>query len=74
MGIFDGNMPYTNLHELNLDWVIAKIKKVDEQINNLDESIRQVLTEMINDGTLTISLENLYNSDTEELIIQLRGE
>lgn len=34
MSIFDGNMPYTNLHELNLDWVIQKIKEMGNKIDN----------------------------------------
>lgn len=34
MPIFDGNLPYTNLHELNLDWVI---KKVQENKTRIDE-------------------------------------
>lgn len=29
MGLFD-QFPYSNLHELNLDWVIAKLKDVDK--------------------------------------------
>ena len=29
MGIFE-NFPYTNYHELNLDWVIEKIKELEE--------------------------------------------
>lgn len=40
MGIFD-NLPYTNFHELNLDWIIKEVKKVreewDEYHSSMDE-------------------------------------
>ena len=27
MPIFDGNLPYTNLHELNNDWIVKTVKE-----------------------------------------------
>ena len=30
MGVFE-NMPYTNFHELNLDWIIEEVKKIREE-------------------------------------------
>ena len=32
MGIFE-NFPYTNFHELNLDWILSTIKKLDSEID-----------------------------------------
>lgn len=40
MSIFDGNMPYTNLHELNLDWVMKKVKEVSDNIETTSENAR----------------------------------
>lgn len=49
MSIFNHG-PYTDLHRLDLDWMINVLKKID------DENVRQViidkLTEWLNDGTL----------------------
>ena len=28
--------PYSNFHELNLDWILNKIKEIEEQIKNID--------------------------------------
>lgn len=39
MPIFDGNLPYTNLHELNLDWIVKLLKNVDEKTDNIDENV-----------------------------------
>ena len=40
MGFFN-SFPYTNFHEMNLDWVLSKIKELEVLVNNLDESILQ---------------------------------
>lgn len=31
--------PYTDLHELNLDWIIEKVKKLNERVDNISEEI-----------------------------------
>lgn len=35
MAIFE-NFPYTNLHELNLDWIIEQVKKWSDEVKELD--------------------------------------
>ena len=35
-------IPYTNVHELNLDWVLAEIKKFDEYITSIKAIIDQL--------------------------------
>ena len=38
MNIFD-NFPYTNLQELNLDWLIEKVKELEERVSALEEQV-----------------------------------
>ena len=36
---FTSEYPYTDLHELNLDWVIKKLKELNERVDNISEEI-----------------------------------
>lgn len=36
-GIFNNEYPYTDFHELNLSWVIERIKKLMSQVSNLED-------------------------------------
>ena len=35
-GLFNNEYPYTDFHELNLSWVITKIKALMDQVKNLE--------------------------------------
>lgn len=47
--------PYTNFHELNLDWVIRKMKELSDKTDNIDELAAQVSEDAEN-------VENIYNA------------
>lgn len=58
--------PYTDLHELNLDWVLQQIKLQDNRIKNLETMVPPVpatagtykLTAVVHaDGTIDYSWE-----------------
>lgn len=36
-GLFNNEYPYTDFHELNLSWVIIKIKALMDQVKNLED-------------------------------------
>lgn len=38
MGLFE-QFPYSNFHELNLDWILQKIKELDEKVNSIEDRI-----------------------------------
>lgn len=38
MGLFE-QFPYTNFHELNLDWVLTTVKSLSEKLDNIQETI-----------------------------------
>lgn len=42
MGLYD-QFPYTNFHELNLDWIINEMKKLREDFDSLPDSIIEKL-------------------------------
>ena len=56
--------PYTDLHRLNLDWMINVLKKIDDE--NIRQYVIDKLVEWLNDGTLSdiITEDVLENIDT----------
>lgn len=44
MGFFN-NFPYTNFHEINLDWIISEIKKVPKRISEFTDQYTQAFEE-----------------------------
>lgn len=36
---FTNDFPYTDFHEMNLDWILNKIKEVQERINNFEDVV-----------------------------------
>lgn len=44
MGIFR-NFPYTNFHELNLDWIVGKVKELWEGVAAIDEKVDNFILE-----------------------------
>lgn len=39
--MFDNKYPYTDFHELNLDWFLAEFKKVHDHVDDLDATVKQ---------------------------------
>ena len=57
MGVFQsGYTPYTNFHELNADWIVAKVKELDERMNgDIRAEIEKVLADAFVDITYNAS-------------------
>lgn len=48
--------PYTNFHEINIDWLLQKVKGIEEWINQFNEDeveklIKTIINGMVKDGT-----------------------
>ena len=46
MGLFD-QFPYTNFHELNLDWILGQMKNVEGYVKNIEGVIGETTQKMI---------------------------
>ena len=49
MAIFD-NFPWTNVHELNLDWIVKKIKELYQDTQNLETALNQIKENLSDDN------------------------
>lgn len=60
--------PYCNFHELNLNWILAKIKGIDERFNSqLDAYMQQYINDHLADMLLAAS----YDEATKTLIMEV---
>ena len=75
--------PYTNLHDLNLDWLLKKIEEVEGNVEavkriiemaDLPEAIRQKLDEMAADGTLDVIINQHIFDQLNGKVEALQGE
>ena len=66
MGLFE-NFPYTNFHEMNLDWVIKTMKALDEKVDSIEDRIYNK-SKAYTDEQIAI-LRNEFNSLEDEFIV-----
>ncbi len=43
--MFDNLVPFSNIHELNLDWIIAKVKEYIIKYDDLEEFVNKTVEE-----------------------------
>lgn len=64
MGLFD-QFPYTNFHELNLDWILGQMKNVEEYVKNIEgvigETTREMIESLYEKGLLTTPYNVISN-------------
>lgn len=48
MALFNNKYPYTDFHELNLDWMIEAISNVQSSIDMFDETVQELKKELAN--------------------------
>lgn len=65
MGAFE-QFPYTNFHELNLDWIIKKVKQFQNSIDNINGQITEIVQEYLS----SVEMNAMYVADTETIILK----
>lgn len=63
MGLFE-HFPYTNFHELNLDWLLRMMKELEARMDNIDggdiaAEIADIIQQMIRDGSMAALLAQI---------------
>lgn len=66
--------PYSNFHQLNLDWIVASMKANTELVNDIAKNVTQIATDSvqkwISDNAANLLLQAFYDEETETLTIK----
>lgn len=66
MPVFE-NFPYTNFHDLNLDWILNEVKALDNKVNNdLYTEINNYITEHLSEFVIGAT----YDPVTETIVFK----
>ena len=61
--------PYSNFHQLNLDWILNEMRRVTDWIDNTaSEDIQNIINQKFND----LMLDATYIAETETLVLGLK--
>ena len=73
--MFTQNYPYTDYHNLNLDWVISKVKEFEERVNNIESDILEQSKAYVDEQLklAIITLEADYNNFVNEVNDKIAG-
>ena len=63
------SFPYSNFHQLNLDWILTEIRRVTDWIDNTaSEDIQNIINQKFNE----LMIDAAYIAETETLILSLK--
>lgn len=72
VGAFGENFPYSNFHDLNMDWIIKIAKDFLDQYTNIQETINTGLNDLDTKAeTLQNLLQEWYNTHSEDIANEL---
>lgn len=73
MPIFE-QFPYTNLHELNLDWLIAEMKKTSEDMSKIEDfvynKIDEAVTQYVQENLSQFILGAMYDEENTAILLR----
>lgn len=67
MGLFE-QFPYTNFHELNLNWMLQKIKEFKSDLDNIDSEITNIVQEYLSN----VEMNAMYIPATETIALEFK--
>lgn len=63
------HFPYSNFHQLNLDWILNEVKRMTDWIDNTaSEDIQNIINQKFNE----LMLDATYIAETETLVLSLK--
>ena len=66
MPVFE-NFPYTNFHDLNLDWILSQVKALDQKVNT---DLEQTIVDYINEHLAEIVLAASYDAADHAIVLK----
>lgn len=66
--MFENDYPYTDFHELNLDWVLKKIKELEGRVDNITEDI------LVKANAYTDEQLATYQAQVDALRVELQAQ
>lgn len=64
--MFENKYPYTDFHELNLDWFLAEFKKVHDHVDSLDATVHQ-FTEFVTNYFNNLDVQEEINKKLDAM-------
>ena len=63
---FNNKYPYTDFHELNLDWFLAEFKKVTDKVTTLDATVQE-FTEFVTNYFNNLDVQEEINNKLDQM-------
>lgn len=76
MSVFE-QFPYTNMQNLNLDWILKTVKKTAEYVEHIDRTIDEEIAKqlvLLNLCSIIEKLQAEYIPDTESVRLGISGD
>lgn len=61
-------LPYTNFHELNLDWIIQKLNETVQTVETFEQQLPETIREIVEQTLINMSMD--YRPATEAIVFE----